>query len=149
MIRTVLMTAATLVGLSALPALAEGDFNPLEGLYQGAGEGELEVEITHIEADRYGIEFTTTVPMENDIPGCGGGVGGEVLLSEGGGNFFVENEGYIGTEPESPLNMRYCEIRLKFDGNGKLEIEEQDGCMYYHGAACGFTGTLEHEAAGI
>lgn len=140
---------ATALALVAMPAFAEGDYNPIEGIYQGSGEGDLEVNLTHIEADRYSIAISTTVPMENNIPGCGGGIDGEVLLDEGGGNFFVENEGYIGTEPESLYNQRYCEISLKLDGNGELVIEEQSGCGYYHGASCGFTGTLTHDAAGI
>ncbi|MCW5720772.1 MAG: hypothetical protein KIS86_06480 [Devosia sp.] len=144
MFRPVLLAALC---LAALPALAQ-DYDPLEGLYFGHGEGELTLELTHIEDDRYAISIDTLVPMENDLPGCGGGVEGEVLLTKKGGNFFVENEFYVPDSP-SPTNQRLCEIGLTFDGKGNLELEERSGCLNYHGAACGFSGTLVHEAAGI
>jgi len=145
MIRSLLLTAVTFAGLSALPALAQEH----QGYWMGSGEGDLTVDLTHIQADQYKIAITTVVPITEEFTGCGGGIDGEVLLDSNGGNFFVENEGYIGTDPESPMNQRYCEISLKFDKNGMLVIEEQSGCMYYHGASCSFTGTLEHDAAGI
>lgn len=84
-----------------------------------------------------------------DVGGCAGGVDGEVILDSNGGNFFVENEGYDPQEAEGGLNRRYCEISLKFNEDGTLTTEEQGGCLYYHGAACGFSGTLTHDAAGI
>lgn len=138
---------ATALSLAVLPALAQ-DYDPLEGLYSGYGEGELTVELTHIEDDRYAISIGTLVPMENDRPGCAGGVDGEVLLTKKGGNFFVENEFY---DPNSslPANQRHCEISLRFDGEGNLVLDEVGGCISFHGAACGFSGTLTHDAAGI
>lgn len=144
--RTALL-AATLALVSG-PVLAQ-DLIGVEGYYMGHGEGELTAEITHIENDRYAISINTLVPMENDIPGCGGGIDGEVLLESSGGNFFAENEFY-DPEGDTPSSQaRYCEIGLSFDGQGELKIEERDGCISYHGAACGFTGTLFHDAAGI
>lgn len=145
MIRSLLLTAVTFSGLTAMPALAQEH----QGIWTGSGEGDLTVDLTHIQDDQYKIAISTIVPISDDFTGCGGGIDGEVLLDSKGGNFFVENEGYIGADPESPLNMRYCEISLKFDDKGMLVIEEKDGCMYYHGASCSFTGTLEHDAAGI
>lgn len=145
MLRSILMTAVALAGLSALPVLAQEH----EGMWIGSGEGDLTVDLSHIQDDQYGISISTTVRISSEFMGCGGGIDGEVPLDRQGGNFFVENEDYVGTEPESPMNMRYCEISLKFDKKGMLIIEEKDGCMYYHGASCSFTGTLEHEAAGI
>lgn len=145
MLRTVLMTAIALAGLTALPALAQEH----QGHWFGSGEGDLTVDLTHIQEDQYGIAISTVVPITEEFTGCAGGIDGEVLLDSDGGNFFVENEGYIGTDPESPMNQRYCEISLKFDKKGMLIIEEQSGCMYYHGASCGFSGTLQHDAAGI
>lgn len=144
MLRTFLIAATLSI---TVPALAQ-DVNVIEGHYSGEGEGDLTVDLTHIENDRYAISINTTTPMENDIPGCGGGIEGEVLLSEEGGNFFVENEDY---DPEGgPLAAeRTCEVGLTFDGQGGLEIEERDGCISYHGAACGFTGSLLHDAAGL
>ena len=145
--RRIALLATTLALLSG-PALAQDPIG-VEGLYMGHGEGELTVDITHIESDRYAISINTVVPMEDDIPGCGGGIEGEVLLDKKGGNFFVENEFY-DPEGDTPSSQaRYCEIGLSFDGKGELAIEERDGCISYHGAACGFTGTLLHDAAGI
>lgn len=145
MIRSLLLTAVAFASLTALPALAQEH----EGMWIGSGEGDLSVDLTHIQGDQYGISITTGVTMTDEFMGCGGGIDGEVLLDSNGGNFFVENEGYVGTEPEGIYNQRYCEISLTFDDKGMLVIEEKDGCMYYHGASCSFTGTLEHEAAGI
>jgi len=150
LIPRLLMLRAFLVALTLsaiVPALAQ-DVDPIKGHYSGHGEGELTVDLSNIEDDRYAISINTVTPMENDIPGCGGGIEGEVLLSQQGGNFFVENEYY---DPAGgPLAAeRYCEIGLEFDGQGGLKIEERNGCVGYHGAACGFTGTLLHDAAGL
>jgi hypothetical protein len=134
--------------LPAFPAIAQ-DFDAIEGLYTGQGEGDLTVDISHIENDRYAISFETGVPMVDDMPGCGGGVEGEVLLDKNGGNFFAENEFYDPKGDTPSSQARYCEIGLTFDGAGKLVIEERDGCISYHGAACGFTGELMHDAAGL
>lgn len=145
MFRTAFLVAA--VSLATLPAFAQ-DVNEIEGLYSGSGEGDLTLDLTHIEDDRYSISINTVVPIQEEFMGCAGGIEGEVLLSKKGGNFFVENEMY---EPgdDSPLNQRYCEIGLIFDGEGGVVIEERDGCLEYHGASCGFSGTLTHDAAGI
>lgn len=144
MFRNVLL-AATIV-CTTLPAFAQ-DADNLSGYYTGSGEGDLTLELNHIQADQYGISISTTVPMENDIPGCGGGVDGEVLLSETGGNFFVENEMY-DPKSTSPLDShRYCEIGITFDGQGGVTLEERDGCLEYHGASCGFSGNLIHANA--
>ena len=154
MLRTAFVATALLccslpaIAQDALPSSAQ-DPATYEGFYYGSGEGDLTLDLTHIQDDQYGIAIDTVVPMENDMPGCAGGIEGEVLLSEKGGNFFVENEDYDASLGENPMNMRYCEISLKFDEKGMLIIEEKDGCLAYHGASCGFTGTLEHEAAGI
>ena len=40
-------------------------------------------------------------------------------------------------------------VRLTFDEDFKLVIEEMGGCTYYHGASCEFSGELIHDAAGI
>ncbi|MET0436672.1 MAG: hypothetical protein ABW043_04195 [Devosia sp.] len=145
MFRTAVLVAA--ISLATLPAFAQ-DVNEVEGHYSGSGEGDLTLDLTHIEDDRYSISINTVVPIQEEFMGCAGGIDGEVLLSKKGGNFFVENEMY---EPgnDSPLNQRYCEIGLIFDGEEGVVIEERDGCLEYHGASCGFSGTLTHDAAGI
>lgn len=117
-----------------------------EGNYHGSGEGgDLSLSLTHVENDVYKISIDTVVPMENERPGCGGGIDGEVILTPKGGNFFVENEFF---DPESPMfRHRHCKISLEFDDEGFLNIEEQEGCLSFHGAACGFKGQLVHESA--
>lgn len=145
MIRSLLLTAVTFATLSALPVMAQEH----EGLWSGSGEGDLTIDLTHIQADQYGISISTLVPISDEFMGCAGGIDGEVLLDSSGGNFFVENEDYDVAAGENPMNMRVCEIGLTFDDNGKLILEERDGCLAYHGASCSFTGTLEHDAAGI
>ena len=143
MFRIALLVAA--ISLATVPAFAQ-DVNEIEGLYSGSGEGDLTLDLTHIEDDRYAISINTVVPIEEEFMGCAGGIEGEVLLSKKGGNFFVENEMY---EPgdDSPLNQRYCEIGIVFDGMGGVTLEERDGCLEYHGASCGFSGNLIHDGA--
>ena len=144
------LAALLLPVLLATPVLAQDDNGPIGdqvGTYLGSGEGELTAEITHIENDNYAISISTVVAMENDMPGCGGGIDGEVFLSKKGGNFFVENEEYDpDAEPNPITGERYCEIRLSFE-DGFLNIEERDGCLSHHGASCGFTGQLVNENA--
>jgi hypothetical protein len=135
--------AATLA-LFAGPAFAQ-DTGPLGdkvGQFVGSGEGELSAEITHLQNDVYAISITTTVPMENDIPGCGGGINGEMIVDETGGNFFVENEDYEANSTSPLTNERYCEIGVNFDDDGFLNLEERSGCISYHGASCGISGPL-------
>lgn len=146
MFRTAFLVAT--ISLAALPAFAQ-EANQIEGIYTGSGEGDLTLDLTHIEDDRYVISINTIVPIQEEFMGCAGGIEGEVLLSKKGGNFFVENEAY-DPESDSPmLSQQYCEIGISFDGEGGVVLEERDGCLEYHGASCGFSGTLVHDAAGI
>ena len=137
--------AALLVSaLCAAPTLAQEH----EGIWSGQGEGDITLDLTHLQDDIYKISINTIVPI-TDVGGCAGGIDGEVILDSDGGNFFVENEGFDPKEEETGLNSRYCEISLKFNEDGTLTTQEEGGCLYYHGAACGFSGTLEHDAAGL
>ena len=69
------------VALFSIPAQAQ------EGNYFGSGEGgELSAKIKRIENDAYSVSLSTVVPMENDYPGCSGGVDGEALLDTTGGS---------------------------------------------------------------
>jgi hypothetical protein len=139
-----LLAALLVSSLCAAPALAQEH----QGHWFGDGEGQITLDLNHIQNDIYAISINTIVPI-TDMGGCAGGVDGEVILSSEGGNFFVENEGYDPQEDESGLNRRYCEIALTFNEDGTLTTEEKSGCLYYHGAACGFSGNLQHDAAGI
>jgi hypothetical protein len=128
--------------LLAAPALAQ------EGNYVGSGEGgELTAKIKHIENDVFALSLSTTVPMEDNFPGCGGAIEGQAILDDTGGNFFVENEDYEPGSDSPMFGEQYCEIKLSFDEDGFLNIEEQQGCIFYHGAACEFTGQLLNENA--
>ncbi len=130
--------------LCAAPVIAQEH----EGIWSGQGEGDITLDLTHLQDDIYKISINTIVPI-SDMGGCAGGIDGEVILDSNGGNFFVENEDFDPKTEEGGFNRRYCEISLKFNEDGTLTTEEQSGCLYYHGAACGFSGTLEHDAAGL
>lgn len=141
----VALAAALLVAVS-LPVSAQEH----QGMWHGEGEGQLTLDLTHVQNEIYRISINTVAPLdEQGFGGCAGGVDGEVILGSEGGNFFVENEGFIADEPVGGLNQRYCEIGLTFNDDGTLSTEERSGCLYYHGAACGFSGAFEHEAAGL
>lgn len=147
--RLIALIAASATLLSATGiATAKDKGSPVrEGSYYGSGEGDLTVNLKHIENDVFAITMETLVPMNDNMPGCAGGIDGEVILSATGGNFFVENEDYVAGSDNRLMNERYCEVELVFDADGFLVITEKDGCLAYHGAACGFSGTLVHESA--
>ena len=140
-----LLAALLVSALGAAPTLAQEH----QGHWFGDGEGEITLDLTHIQNDIYAISINTIVPISDMGGGCAGGVDGEVILSSEGGNFFVENEDFDPEAEATGLNQRYCEIALTFNEDGTLTTEEKGGCLYYHGAACGFSGTLQHDAAGI
>lgn len=148
MLRTSIAALAISFSMLAQPVLAQ-PVNGIEGLYTGLGEGELTVDISHIEADRYDVSINTLVPMVDDMPGCAGDISGEVTLTEQGGLLQAANEFYDPNGDTPSAKARFCEVALTFDGEGNLVIEERDGCISYHGAACGFTGELTHDAAGL
>lgn len=145
MFRPVFLAALLGATLAAPAAFAQ----ERQGHWFGPGEGDITVDLTHLQSDIYAISINTVVPISDMGGGCAGGVDGELIISGDTANFFVENEGYDANEPESGYNQRYCEIALTFNEDGTLTTEERDGCLYYHGAACGFSGTLSHDAAGI
>ncbi|KKB09703.1 hypothetical protein [Devosia chinhatensis] len=142
------MFRPALAALFAATLLTPAFAQEHQGHWFGDGEGQITLDLDHLQNDIYAISINTIVPI-TDMGGCAGGVDGEVSLTSEGGNFFVENEGYDALLGESPMNQRYCEIALTFNEDGTLTTEEQGGCLYYHGAACGFSGTLEHDAAGL
>lgn len=148
MLRISTAALAISFALVALPASAQ-DVSGLEGLYTGQGEGELTVDISQIEGDRYDVSINTLVPMVDDMPGCAGDISGEVTITEQAGLLQAANEFYDPNGDTPSAKAKFCEVALTFDGEGKLVIEERDGCISYHGAACGFSGELMHDAAGL
>ncbi|MBJ3784214.1 hypothetical protein [Devosia sediminis] len=143
MSRRILALAAFAV--LAAPAMAQDH----EGLWSGQGEGDITLDLTHIEGDTYSAALETVVPISDQGGGCAGGVEGELDLTSDGGILSVENEEYDSAAEPSPVNAKVCEIALTFNADGTLTVEEKEGCLPYHGAACGFSGTLSHDAAGL
>lgn len=142
--RRVLFSAVAFAILAA-PAGAQEH----AGLWSGQGEGDITLDLTHIDGNTYGAALETVVPISDHGGGCAGGVEGELALTSEGGILTVENEDYDSAAEPSPVNAKVCEIGLTFNADGTLTVEEKEGCMPYHGAACGFSGTLVHDAAGI
>lgn len=142
--RILLPIAAATLLIGAVQAQDEASY---DGRYMGHGEGELTVVLEKLEGNVYAIDIQTIVPYENNIPGCSGGISGQMPMGESGGNFFVENEDYESGSNSPMLSERYCEIGLNFDENGFLILDERSGCLAYHGASCGFSGELMHEGA--
>ena len=66
------------------------------------------------------------------------------LLSDGSG----EARAAFGVKP-ALLGLMPGRVTFVFDGQGGAILEERNGCLEYHGASCGFSGTLTHDAAGI
>lgn len=133
-----LLLAACLLGVMAGhgPALAQqGGY---AGEYLGRGEGELTAQLRRLAGDRYQVDLTTT-----DAGRCAGGVGGEVVLSsDGQGVLRTENEAYDPNARTPWVRERYCTITIGISGR-RMRIAEGNGCLGFHGAACGFTGELQ------
>lgn len=142
-----IVASATLLATTGIVTAKDKAAPVREGTYYGSGEGDLTVQLKHVENDVFAVDIETIVPISDEFTGCAGGIEGEMILSSTGGNFFVENEDYVAGSDNRLMNERYCEIELVFDADGFLVITEKDGCLAYHGASCGFTGTLVHESA--
>ena len=102
----------------------------LSGTYRGQGEGTVTAEIGAATAGGgYPVRLSTTAQSAGGTA-CGGSVEGLASGPVTGMKFLAEREGL------------HCEAALKFAG-GKLLVEEGSGCGNFHGAACGFSGTLD------
>lgn len=113
--------AAVLVGILALsPAVVGAEPMP-SGEYSGTGDG-AEMSIV-IDGDRFEVSVGG--------PGCMGFGKGEHIQTERNTWLAV-----IRDENSS------CELSIVKKGRQYL-IEERSGCMYFHGASCGFSGTVK------
>jgi hypothetical protein len=133
-----LLLGACVLGVMAGhdPALAQQD--GYAGGYVGQGEGELTARVRRLAGDRHQVDLTTT-----DAGRCAGGVGGEAMLpSNGRGVLRTENQAYDPNASTPWLRERYCTVAIGISGR-RMRIEEGDGCLGFHGAACGFTGELQ------
>ncbi len=139
--------AAALV-IPATPILSE-NYDPRTGHYHSESGQNLSVLLGHLSDRRYSINITTTVPMKDMLPGCGGGISGELVIETQEVTLQLPNEGFIPNEPISQTNLEYCQINLRFLDEYTIQIDEVSGCGYYHGASCSFSGDVVHEASGI
>lgn len=133
---------------SSAPVSAEDDYTP-GGYYQSHSGQEIVVDLTPLSDNRYAINITTTVQITDELPGCGGGVSGEILIVDDAATLSIPNEGFIPTESVSRTNLEYCRIDLNFRDEYTIKLNELSGCSYYHGAGCDFSGDVFHDAWGI
>lgn len=141
------LIAATMM-TSATSIHAE-DYDPRSGNYEAEVGQNLSVLLEPLSGKRYAISIATTVPMDGELPGCGGSIKGELIIEADEATLQVPNEGFLVNEPVSRTNLEFCRIDLRFLNGHIIRIEEVSGCSYYHGAGCSFSGDVFHEASGI
>jgi hypothetical protein len=99
------------------------------GKYSGQGEGKLSLDIKPATAGKYQVSLSTAAASAGGSR-CGGSVDGLGTMT--GDTLLLVVDKDAG----------HCEVHLKFNGaRTRAEIEES-GCSGYHGAACGFDGTV-------
>lgn len=100
------------------------------GEWAGSGEGNLSATIRRGTAkpDYLVIDLVT------GVPGCSGAV---TLYGKPKGASVLA-ESYDPTQPAAPA----CRVELSLDGKGQLMTEVVGPCTFYHGASCGFDGSM-------
>lgn len=135
--------------LVALPVVAQTTPS-FQGLWSSEGRGqELSLELTHVRGSQYNASINVVVPISEEYRGCGGGISGVVELGRQGGVLRVANESY---DPASAIpgdRHQFCEVRLTPKPGREMELEEQNGCLDFHGASCEFSGVVVHDDAGV
>jgi hypothetical protein len=103
------------------------------GVWEGPGEGEVSASIDFSNAEQTEIMANITTAMKGCI-----------------GSFKLS-----GPVTPSPLILRstdakfgLCSIAIQKGDGGDLALAELDGCIHYHGAACGFSGILRKVSFG-
>lgn len=110
---------AVVLTFVAAPSLAE----PLpDGTYRGIGAGNVEMIIKGRSA-----QFRTSADR------CSGRVSGG-FKDDGPGNWLF-------TASEALMDS-YCTISITRQPAGSMVVEELSNCIYWHGASCGFSGTV-------
>jgi hypothetical protein len=104
--------------------------DPWVGAWSGSGEGNLTATIRRGAAkpDYLVIDLMTSAE------GCSGAV---TLYGKPQGR-AVSAESYDPNEPAAPV----CRMELSLSDGGTLKTEVAGRCTFYHGAACGFGGSL-------
>jgi hypothetical protein len=74
------------------------------------------------------------IDLVTGVPGCSG----VVTLYGKPKDKAVLGESYDPNDPSAPV----CRVELSLDKKGMLTAEEVGSCTYYHGASCGFEGSL-------
>jgi uncharacterized protein YecT (DUF1311 family) len=119
-------------GAETVPA--KPDANPADdpwvGRWEGSGAGNLSASIRRGTAkpDYLVIDLVT------GVPGCSG----VITLYGKPRDDAVSGESYDPDDPSAPV----CTVDFSLDGKGTLTAEEVGSCTYYHGASCGFEGTM-------
>lgn len=140
--------AIAVCAISAMPVFSES-YDQRSGQYQSETGQSLTVLLKPVSGGRYAVDITTTVPMTGNLPGCGGGISGEIEVADDAASLQIPNEGFIPDEPVSPRNLKHCRIDMQFLDQYTMRLNEVSGCGYYHGASCSFSGDVVHEASGI
>lgn len=108
----------------------------ISGEYRGSGEGEIAGTFERKQGDLFDVKLDT-------ISGaCSGTIEGEMTFTLEGGVLQVPNENYEAGSNTYYGSEEFCEITMTFDDDGFLNLEENSGCVNFHGAACSFDGQL-------
>lgn len=119
-----------LATLLASPAYAQ---SPLEGRFQGRGEGKLDLQVYALSTDGPGDEHlviaATAIPNE-----CSGEVRG-VASRQGAG--------VLRLSKRSGETNQVCEVTLRYSPDGKHVAMTAERCGDFHGTSCDFVGSLK------
>lgn len=119
-----------LATLLASPAFAQA---PLQGRFQGPGEGKLDLQVYALGIDGPGDEHL--VIAETAIPNeCTGEVRG-VAHRQGAGVLRLRKP---SSEPD-----QVCEITLRYSPDGQRVAMSAEQCGDFHGTSCDFVGSLK------
>ena len=120
------------IGTAASTATAAPNDNPWIGRWSGTGEGELSATIRRNASRPDDSELR--VDLQTGTTGCAGAI---TLYGKPRGNTLV-GESRETDIPDAPV----CRIEMSLTDKNTLKTEVAGPCTDYHGAACGFDGTL-------
>lgn len=104
--------------------------DPWAGEWEGSGAGNLSARIRRGTAKP---EYLV-IDLVTGVPGCSGAV---TLYGKPHGNSVI-GESYDKEFSGTPV----CRVELSLDKKDMLTAEEVGACSFYHGASCGFEGSL-------
>lgn len=104
--------------------------DPWVGTWRGGGPGSLSAFI------RRGTAKPDYLVI--DLLSAGEGCSGAVTLYGKPEGATVLGESYDPDDPSAPV----CRVELSLDGAGGLKAETAGACAHYHGASCGFDGSM-------